>query len=147
MESIGSIVETPHICPKKEIYEEWTNPPSLSYFSTIGKWILGWFQIPGIKYCPSELGDLMGFEGTAFNTQATPRKRKKKNSVIGNESRLLKALIYLWTLDSGLDVNKDTEEYIKQHIRATLKYGEHDFSDKERGDMSDRIVESIINAT
>lgn len=57
----------------------------------------------------------------------------------GRDKRI-KALVYLWTRDAEFPVNSDTEEYIKDHLKAISKHAPV-FSDEIRAQMATRILE------
>jgi len=52
----------------------------------------------------------------------------------------LEALIYLWTRDACLPINKETENYITDHLQKIYTTRGHMFSDKERINMVTRIL-------
>jgi len=54
----------------------------------------------------------------------------------------LKALIYLWTRDADMEVCEENEAYISDHIKAMNDNPIHEFSDKAREAMADRIVKA-----
>lgn len=57
----------------------------------------------------------------------------------------LVALLYVWTRDAGLPVNKETEGYITAQLQAFKNKKEYSFSDRERQAMAERLV--ITNAS
>jgi len=52
----------------------------------------------------------------------------------------LEALIYLWTRDAELAIDKKTENYITEHLLKIHAAKGHIFSDKARLDMVKRIL-------
>ena len=52
----------------------------------------------------------------------------------------LEALIYLWTRDAELAINKETENYITGQLSKIYTAKGHIFSDKARLDMVKRIL-------
>ena len=58
-------------------------------------------------------------------------------------SSKLKALIYLWTRDAQMLVNKDTEAYVIDHLQKLNRFKTFKFSDNARADMSDRISRQL----
>jgi len=54
-------------------------------------------------------------------------------------NKQIEALIYLWTRDAELPVNKETEDYIIDHLRKIGIANKVIFSDKARADMITRI--------
>jgi len=54
----------------------------------------------------------------------------------------VEALIYLWTRDAEMPVNKDTQDYVIDHL-FKMKKSNVEFSDKSRLEMVERILELV----
>ena len=53
---------------------------------------------------------------------------------------MIKALIYLWSIDAYMPLNEDTEKYLRDQL-VTLKESEyHCYLDKRRVEMVDRLM-------
>jgi len=50
------------------------------------------------------------------------------------------ALIYLWSRDAGMEVNEETEAYLKQHLTKLQENWRFEFSDQERLNMTTRLA-------
>ena len=55
-------------------------------------------------------------------------------------AKLIKSLIYLWTRDASLPINKGTVDYVIDHLRKIREVKRVIFSDKSRVDMITRIL-------
>jgi len=60
-------------------------------------------------------------------------------------SSLIKSLVYLWTRDAELPVNKETEGYIIDHLRKIHEVKMVTFSDKSRLEMVTKILKRSRN--
>jgi len=73
-------------------------------------------------------------------TPARARVHELRKGITDGKSELIKSLIYLWTRDAQFPVNKETEDYITDHLRKIRQAKKAIFSDKTRIDMVTGIL-------
>jgi len=62
---------------------------------------------------------------------------------IGDIKKGIVSLIYLWARDAEMATDKETEDYIIDHLQKIRISKETIFSDGSRADMAKRILEKI----